>query len=338
MFEFPFGMLGDFLGRKKSYFLGAAIMSITFFSMLLVNDFYLLLTCWILWALGVALISGTDKAFIFELYRAMNKKKEASYIFGYFSAIQSMAFVISHSTAGFFYSVHPNLPIILNMVFSIIATIIISTLPKLPTEKVKPTLKQVLSTTRAVFNNKILKNVVITMSVLMTYYWAVTLIFQSLLIYLRINIDLYGLIYASFTGLGIIGGLITGVLAKKIGNIKIVIFGLLFTLFAMGFTGFVPGAWSIFGIIILGFSYPLADSVLKAILNENLENNLRASIMSFSNLISSLLLIFSRPLVGFLTDVWNVKIAFMAWFVIGIPIILFLVCLMYQVHFKRRIE
>ena len=335
-FEFPFGILGDYLGRKKSYLFGTFIMILTFSSMLFVYDYYLLLFCWGLWALGVALISGTDKAYIYELYRDVNEENDAAYIFGYFSAIQSLAFVMSHSTAGFFYGIHPNLPILLNMVFSIVATIIVITLPKPPSETLKPTFKQVLTTTKLMFSDIVLRNVVLAMSVLLMYYWTVTLIFQSLLLYLGFNVTYYGIVYALFTGLGIIGGLITGPMVKKIGKIKIILFGLLFTLGAMAFTGLIPDVWCIIGIMILGISYPLADSVLKAMLNESIENKRRASIMSLSNLISSLLLIFSRPLVGFFTDAWNVKVSFTIWFIIGIPIVISLMLLMYQVHMVRK--
>ncbi|MCP4763891.1 MAG: MFS transporter, partial [archaeon] len=175
-FEFPLGMLGDRLGRKKSYSLGAIIWAITFITMILTHNFYILLLCWIFWAMALAMISGTDKAYIYEMIVQTGNLDKSSYIFGYFTSIQNLAFLISHFLAGYLYEINSNLPIFLNAILYLIAVLIILTIPRIQNQKstvkteIQPSLKQAITTTKKILNKKIIRNIVIVMGVLLMYF------------------------------------------------------------------------------------------------------------------------------------------------------------------------
>ncbi len=321
LFEVPAGMIGDRLGRKKTYFIGALLGAMSYTLMIYITDFSWLIVCWICWSIFIAIVSGTDTAYIYELLKEGNQSHQSTYVFGYFSSITGLAFIITHFSAGFLYDLDPILPIFLNVIVSLFAAIIILTLPS-PKKGTyaTPSFNDIFNAMKnQFFSNDIVKYVVILMAVVMMYHWTVTLIFQPFLIELGFDVEFFGFVYLIFTSLGILGGFFAGRLEKKFGKIPLLITSLFLVVSAVGITGFIPGIISVGGIMILRAAFYLGDPVLKVILNREVEDAHRASIFSFTNMLYSSMLFFSRPLVGFVTEVWSSKSAFQLWFVLGIP-------------------
>jgi MFS family permease len=321
IFEVPAGMIGDRLGRKKTYFIGALLGAMSYALMIYIIDFYWLIICWICWSIYIAIVSGTDTAYIYELLKEENQSHQSTYVFGYFASITSLAFIITHFSAGFFYGVDPILPIFLNVIVSLFAALIILTLP---TPKkgtyTTPSFNDIFNAMKEqFFSNDIVKYVVMLMAVIMMYHWTVTLIFQPFLIELGFEVEFFGFVYLIFTVLGILGGFLAGPLEKRFGKIPVLVTSLLLVVSAVGFTGLIPGIISVGGIMILRAAFYLGDPILKVILNREVEDAHRASIFSFSNMLYSSILFFSRPLVGLVSDMWSSKSAFQLWFVLGIP-------------------
>ena len=137
-----------------------------------------------------------------------------------------------------------------------------------------------------------------------------------------------GIIYFLFTTLGVISGILTGVLENRFGKFLVISLSVITIVFAVGLTGFIPGILSVFGIIWLRFAFYLGEPVLKVIINEQIEDTNRSSVFSFANMIYSLMLVFSRPLVGLITDLSSPRLAFQVWFVFGIVMIVLLLFLL----------
>lgn len=78
IFEIPSGMLSDRLGRIPTLFLGNLLAGISFILFGTVQGYYPYLLVEILSALGFALISGTDRAFLFENDSDSGSEKDGS--------------------------------------------------------------------------------------------------------------------------------------------------------------------------------------------------------------------------------------------------------------------
>ncbi len=323
LMEFPLGVLGDKIGRKFTYFSGAVLGVITYLLLLITNTFLTLTLCWIMWAFFLSMLSGTNSAYRYELLSTRNHPKTNVKLFGLFNSIAAFALVISHSSAGFLYDFFPAFPIIINCCFAGLAAIIILTLPSIP----KPVLKDApnsLSENWQAFRKlakqkKSLMATIMVLAIWTAFHWTPTLLYQPLLKSIGMGTESFGIIFALFTGMGIISGFITGKIAGKIGNIKLIILGILLQVIAVGITALSrPAAWVIFGVVLLRFAFFLCEPVLTIILNNHLTNEIRASVISLVNLIASIFMIGSRPLVGLVADHYTVKLAFLIWFFVGI--------------------
>lgn len=333
--EIPMGVLGDKIGRKRTYFLGSLFNVLTFFLMTLISSFTLLIVCWISWSIMNAITSGTDIAYVYELIKETGNIERSTHIFGYFTSIASFAFIISHFTAGFLYAINSNLPILINAGFSLFASLIILKLPE-------PQKKEQFYSSR--IGRKIVKTikkpfellVMVTLAFLVMYSYTTTLIFQPFLLELGLNVKQFGYVYMSYTVLGVFGGLITGNMVDKFGKLKIILFGMITLVASITLVGTINGLFSIIGLVLIKFTFYLAESPLKVIINDRMENVHRATIFSFINMISSLFMIGSRPLVGLLSDSYSHKFAFLVWALVGVLFIV--ISLPFLIKFRKEIE
>lgn len=324
VFEFPFGILGDRIGRRLTYFLGIMMGAVTFLVMMLVYNFVVLLLCWLLWAVSLALISGTDSAYLYEIIKETGEEAQALQIFGIFGAISSTALVTSHLVAGLLYTLDSNLPIFVNAIFSIAAAIVVLSAPN--SMKRQPNTLTIWEDIRAPLQlskaNRMIRNIIILMPVLIMYHWTLTLLFQPLLTEQGVQIEYFGLFFAGFTGLGILGGAMTGYLSEKAGENTVILVAVAGLILAVGTVGFGPAGLGLIGIVFLRFMFFLINPILQVKLNREIKNHQRAALLSFANLLASLMLMFSRPFVGVIANEWGVQVSFQWWFLIGFGVFL----------------
>jgi MFS family permease len=141
--------------------------------------------------------------------------------------------------------------------------------------------------------------------------------------------------------MGIISGIITGRFAEFFGKFKMIIVGLILQVAAISLTAFVNQIFLILaGIIFLRFAFYLCEPILTVLLNRQLSDGIRASIISLVNLIASLIMIFSRPLIGLVASNYTIITGFKIWFFTGIVFLLISGYLLWTVknktnHFKN---
>jgi MFS family permease len=162
-------------------------------------------------------------------------------------------------------------------------------------------------------------------------------IYGLFLVEIGIEIENFGLVYISFTLLGILGGFTAGKMVDRFGEKYLVILGMVFVVISIGLVWLLPGLWAIIGIVILSFFYYLTDTIIKVQLNRRLEPQHRSSIFSFANLVSSIFLALSRPFVGYISDSFTSRTGFFSWFLVGIPILVILLILYLQIPTKKEI-
>ena len=78
IFEIPCGAIADYLSRKLSLILGAAITGLAAFVYSSYPNILIFLLGETFWAFGAALLSGTDQAFIYDTLKKLGKQHEIS--------------------------------------------------------------------------------------------------------------------------------------------------------------------------------------------------------------------------------------------------------------------
>jgi len=98
--EVPTGMIADLIGKRTSLLMGTGILSIGMVVYALGSSFVVFLTAEVIFALGVALISGADSALLYDTLYALGRQNEYSTIEGRARSWQMVSFALSNVLGG----------------------------------------------------------------------------------------------------------------------------------------------------------------------------------------------------------------------------------------------
>lgn len=321
LLEFPTGMLGDRLGRRRTYLLSCVFATLAYASLVVVYNMPLLFVCWALWAVFIALASGTDTAYHYELVAGHRPPAAVPYLMGVFRAVSAGALLLSHLSAGYLYSVHPALPFLCNAAFAVLAGAVIVSMPATVPGKRRSFARMLARTWRIVRSDRGAAVPVVLSSALLAYFWTTTLLYQPLLEALGFTPGSFGLVYVVISGAGIGAGLATGYLITRLGGSRLIVWGTAGMVVAVAAVGGGSAATCIIGLSVLSGCFYLADETLKLLLNREIGDSIRASILSLSSFLGSLLLIVSRPGIAMLAQHWSIRFAFQVWSAAGLIVL-----------------
>ncbi len=95
LFEIPTGAIADRFGRKISLVLGAGIITLAVIVYTRMPSFYLFAVGELLWALGVACVSGADEALVYDTLKKLKREKESKRILGRYHSFPVFAMMIA---------------------------------------------------------------------------------------------------------------------------------------------------------------------------------------------------------------------------------------------------
>lgn len=100
--EVPTGVIADKFGRRNSLLLGSIVMGGAFLVAGLTLNILIFITAQIILSIGMALISGADKALLYEEAKRINKtQNEIATINGRYDAISTTAMIIAFPVGSF---------------------------------------------------------------------------------------------------------------------------------------------------------------------------------------------------------------------------------------------
>lgn len=99
IFEFPTGIISDRLGHKNTLLLGEILSILYLITFFFPAQHWLLYVGFVLFALGLAFISGTDVSLMYETVPEIEKKKFLKYS-GYFNTVAIFGMAISNALGG----------------------------------------------------------------------------------------------------------------------------------------------------------------------------------------------------------------------------------------------
>jgi len=136
-FEIPSGAFADLIGRKVALIIGFLAWTIGLSIYSTGTSFLTFAMAESILAFGGALMSGTDKAFIFDTLKSLGKTKEAKKIFGTSLSIMFVIAIFVNPIGSFLGSINLRLPFYLSILPFLAGTIVALTLtePKYKKEK-----------------------------------------------------------------------------------------------------------------------------------------------------------------------------------------------------------
>jgi len=312
LMEIPTGIVADRWGRRTSLILGSITLGAGFFCIALTQSFALLALAEVVAAAGLTLLTGADRALLYECVRDAGKEDQSEKIFARYDAAGTAALLVSFPLGTLFVgSGLVPYTSALAMVFAVtgigIATAALAVLPV--TERAREHhsesfLRDGIDGFLFIFRHAKLRGFSINYAVISSLTFFMFWMYQSLLIENNVMVSWYGFVASGFNAAAMLLLALTGPIKKRFG-IRWTLFlssfvpGLLY-IGAGAFPGILTAFVAIFGVTSLRL---FRSPFLNALMNRQIADTSRATVLSGISMLERVLTAMLYPVVGILTDV-----------------------------------
>ncbi|MFX0057587.1 MAG: MFS transporter [Candidatus Heimdallarchaeota archaeon] len=324
--EIPSGAIADFLGRKKGLMLSALTVVLAAFSYSIIPNIFLFFLAETLWAFSIALISGTDEAFLFSSLKMIGQEDKLPKVMGNLQVVNLVALTIS-APLGSIIAEFVSLQFTMTCLGIIYIGAFLTSLTYHEPEFVKKKkAKRYLTIIKDGFKelkkNKILRILCFDRLFINVLIYLLFWTYQPYLTAIGVPLFIWGFIL-SFMNLTTAGFsyLFPKILKSFKEKVRFLILvdiinGLAFIL--LGFTT-NPFIGIIYLLFIVGFGYPRSLLYTYGI-NKQIESENRATVLSTINMFQSLSMALLYLTLGFVVETWSIF-----WFFIinGVIILIF---------------
>jgi MFS family permease len=319
VFEIPTGVVADRWGRKISLFLGSCFFGAGFLLFGIFTPYYMLIIAEIICALGMTLLSGADRAIVYEILKDAGRTHKAGTVMARYDAAGTAGMLIGFPAGSLFtgsgivpYNSALGIVFIATAAAVFTGGLIVLFVKEGPFEKsTKNPMKQGLDGFLNILKIPDLRlfsfNYAFISSLTFFMFW----FYQSLLMANNVPVSYMGIVASALNLTAMILLLFTPMAEKSIG-IKNTLFlssiipGVLYLLLSF-ISGPVMAFIAIFGITNMKiFRAPL----LNALMNEMIESTDRATVLSGVSMIERISTTILYPLAGILSDI-SLEITFL---------------------------
>lgn len=307
--EIPTGTISDTWSRKRSLQISEILKVASILMRLMGGHLLILCIASFIWGIADSCQSGSDQALLYELF-----DDEKSYN-GFLSKLYSRSYLASALatlTATTLFSINIYLPLIISIILDVVALIAISMVEE-KHNKVDKTPHLFVQTNKNaliyIIKKPCLANLMIMMSICMNAIMFINSYTQPLLVTKGVKIVFLGPLMFVFNLLMSWGAKLQKRLLYKWAHYVIAIL--------IGFCAIIMGIASpIFCVVTIACYRILNGMIFPQIIsasNKLLEDNIRATVMSFQSMMTSLLSIGIDPIIGFGLDRWGISRFYKYW-------------------------
>ncbi|GIU69314.1 MAG: MFS transporter [Candidatus Woesearchaeota archaeon] len=309
--EIPTGFIADKYGRKVSIILGGLFSAISISIFGFINNYWAFFLAEFIGAFGFTLLSGADKALIYDsLIQTKNDKDAKVFLSRYESAGTLgilVGFPLGSLIAGSSLLPYPKtlpLTFIISGIFLLLSFFVALTLtePKRK-EKVEEFIKEGVDGFKYIFKHKKLRIFALNFALISATTFFMFWFYQSLAGVVGIDVKYNGFIGAGFN-------LFSMLLLLNIGKIE-KLFGMKNTLF---YSAILPGLFfiglfffrNVYFVLVAIFMITglkiMRSPVLSDFMNKHIESRNRATVLSGVSMLEKIIIMILYPIVGLLAD------------------------------------
>ncbi len=335
--EVPTGMIADLYGRKFSRILGIFSYIIYLLIMIISSNFVVIIIGFIFCGLGFTLESGSGEAQVYDSLKLMKKEDDFMKVNGRKEVIYQLSTGIALFVGGYIAMRSFDLSFEITIIFYLLSLLVIAFMKETPLQLKKDhkSFKEMLydhyvKSTKVVFENKRLLLLIIIGAMMAAPITSVFFYIQNHLDSLGYSLVFLGLLLALHSLFAAFGGFIAYRLEKKYKEKKILYFVPLlmtisFWLILVDNIIFIP-------FVVLGFLDSVFYVVLGDYINRIIPSETRATALSFSGLVFSIVMIILFPLIGLVGDFYGLKTSFFGLAIIVTLFYLFLLRVLSKNH------
>ena len=315
--EIPTGVFGDVRGKKFSVMMGYALTMMGAFAYSIVPNIWIFAFAEFLFAMGAAFVSGALEAWMYDISKKLkieNKFREISV------TNNNLAMLGMITAALIFIPLSRVLPVQQIFRFKIVSTGISLLLlgifiPKTDSKRERSLEPNYLETIKKGFRllkeNVNLRMITIYLSILSSASYFVIWLYQEALEVLNQPSEMYG-VYRMILLVAEIVMIRVGAILLKKCNTKKVYIGIAVVV-ALGFllSSILKSTLGVIFLLVLTGGLGLQiNGLFSKEINEEIESDERATVLSFLGMVRRIVLTIFNPLIGFLVDSRGVFIAF----------------------------
>ena len=287
--EIPTGLISDSIGKKKGLLIGGTMIIVYYLLLFYSNNFilYLLAACCL--GVGSTFVSGTDEAYLYELFDNESEISSLDYL-GKFNAIITISGLIATVFGGYIQKINWNVLIYLCLVFQLIGLMFLF--------KVKSNKEVIRNNPFSTFKKYVIdlkkdgfmKGFLLYIGFQFGIVSAIILLTQDILMNFEVQTETIALFF-------LINGVINAFVYSKIDKIasliekkKLVVLSFLFSLIAFCII-LIPNVWVVMvGVVLLDIFTSVPTAILFDTYNAHLSDSTRATGISFYNMVSALIM------------------------------------------------
>lgn len=319
IFEIPTGVVADRFGRKLSLAISSGLSAVIWMVFSLVGNFWLLVLAQFIGALAATFSSGADEALLYESVRGLGREDEYARISGRMRAIEVIASMLAGVGVGLLATVDLVLPVRLAsllIALQIIPVICMKETIQPAAEARSHSAEPYLQTVRRAFG--LLREIpavrwaVTYQVVLGCVAFYASAFFQPFALEAGMGLALIGPLTMLLQLAGVAGSLSVARLQEKLGSLRLLYAAALLVAPGLALVGAArllhgPGAAGGAGLWLSSlcfttFLFSMTQPLLLAVLQAQVANEVRATLLSIQSLLSTVFLIVTEPGLGVLAD------------------------------------
>ena len=308
----PFGIIADYIGRKKVLMIGAILFIFTWVLFALSYDFKGFLIAEIVAAFSASMWMASGTAFFYDTLRELNKEGKFKKLFGNVISINYLMWGLSSLAGGYIATHSLRLPFWTTTIGAFIALLIIFSFTD--TKKYKHGDRNYLlhlkeASKFAVTHPKV-RLFIIYSAIIFSIGFICYMLYQPYLKSINIPLVYFGLIYFLMNISAAIGSKSAHKIEKYLGEKKILVLLLLVMIISyFGISKELLIIGTIFPII-LSFNAGLFEPVISDYMNKHIASHHRATVISLWVLITQMFSTVIAPFFGWIVDFWSLQTAF----------------------------
>lgn len=330
LLQIPGAALADRFGRKPVLVGSAMAFSVAIVFFGLASSFWLLLGSYLVWGIGFAMLWGTESAFIFDSLKALGREEEYPRIYGRGWAVATSAQVAGTLLGAPLASATSlQTPIIASGGITLIAVLIALTFkePHVARSEVVPKYGDIIrDSARLVRMRPDVRYAIMFFGLVTVGSIGVVFFFQPFLEVHDVAVGSVGIWQTPMRLVGIVAALAAHRLMRDLGERRTML--LMPVTIVAGF--FLLAAWdSVWAQVAfsaMNFGVILSQPAITSYLNRRVPSEQRATVVSLTNLVRSMVLIPSAPLLGLLADNVSYQAAYLAGglivAIVGVPLLI----------------
>ncbi len=314
--EVPTGALADRWGRKQSLLLGAVCYAAGIFLFGVSTNYAILLLSYLVWGVSMTLASGADSAFVYDTLVTLGRAGEFQRVLGRAQGLVQVGGLLG-SLAGPPLAAATNLatPIVASSAILVAAALVVLTFHEPPHHlHVRPLSYGRIIREAATFSlrHRTLRAMIVLRAILVAGAMAGVIFVQPFLASYDVPVGQFGLFGAPNRLLAIVGAVVAYRLARRLGERTLFYTLSAMTIAALLVLGTVDSVLAVLMFGVLSFANAATIPLASDYINRHSPQQLRATVASFGQMVVSMTVAVSEPVLGVLADRSSLRTAFLA--------------------------